>query len=105
MANVRINTRSWLRKCALEEEQVGDTIYTSWGEFEPPVIDPQDGDLTHLVMAGDRIDSLASRYYGDPRFWWVIAQANDMDDPVTALHKGLEIKVPNQRYVRERVAK
>ncbi len=30
----------------------------------------------HRVVAGDRLDALAFRAYGDPEFWWKIADAN-----------------------------
>ena len=32
--------------------------------------------LEHELKVGERLDSLAEDYYGDPRLWWVIAQAN-----------------------------
>lgn len=43
-----------------------------------------DGETTvaeHLVVAGDRLDVLAQRYYGDPLLSWRIADANRADDP------------------------
>lgn len=30
----------------------------------------------HAVVGGDRLDSLAARYFGDPELWWRIADAN-----------------------------
>lgn len=27
-------------------------------------------------MVGERLDVIASKFYGDPRYWWVIAEAN-----------------------------
>lgn len=35
----------------------------------------------HLVTAGDRLDLLAQRYYGDPLLSWRIADANRALDP------------------------
>ena len=32
--------------------------------------------VEHQLEVNDRLDSLAQSYYGDPRLWWVIAQAN-----------------------------
>jgi hypothetical protein len=34
------------------------------------------GVLAHTVEEGDRLDHLADRYYGQPRSWWRIADAN-----------------------------
>lgn len=32
--------------------------------------------LEYTVQVGDRLDSLARKYYGDVELWWVIALAN-----------------------------
>jgi hypothetical protein len=34
------------------------------------------GALQHTLAAGDRPDALAFNYYGDPRLWWRILDAN-----------------------------
>jgi nucleoid-associated protein YgaU len=47
-------------------------------------IAPSDGETTvteHLVVAGDRLDLLAQRYFGDPLLSWRIADANRAGDP------------------------
>lgn len=35
-----------------------------------------EGVIEHRVAAGDRLDSLARRYYNDDRQWWRIVDAN-----------------------------
>ncbi len=35
--------------------------------------------IGYLVRAGDRVDTLAQRAYGDPSTWWRIADANPDD--------------------------
>ena len=32
--------------------------------------------ISHLVVAGERIDTIASQYYGDATSWWRIADGN-----------------------------
>lgn len=32
--------------------------------------------ITHTWVSGDRLYKLASKYYGDPELWWVIAFYN-----------------------------
>jgi nucleoid-associated protein YgaU len=34
------------------------------------------------VKAGDRLPVIAAEVYGDPRLWRLIAEANDIDDPL-----------------------
>ena len=34
-------------------------------------------EIRHIWKTGDRYYKLASRYYGDPTFWWVIAMFNN----------------------------
>jgi nucleoid-associated protein YgaU len=42
----------------------------------PRVIGPAVGVLEHVIRAGERLDLLARHYYGDPRLWWRILDAN-----------------------------
>ncbi|CAM5716319.1 LysM peptidoglycan-binding domain-containing protein [Streptomyces hirsutus] len=51
---------------------------------------------THTVVAGDSLALLAWREYGDATAWRVIAEANDIDDPM-ALVPGTELMVPGLR--------
>lgn len=47
---------------------------------------PLPGTFRHNVEAGDRLDHLAERYYGDPGRWWPIADANpDFTSPLALL--------------------
>jgi hypothetical protein len=48
---------------------------------------------THRVVAGDSLPQLAWREYGDATAWRVIAEANDIDDPMV-LMPGAELLVP-----------
>jgi nucleoid-associated protein YgaU len=48
---------------------------------------------THRLVAGDTLQSLAWREYGDATAWRVIARANDIDDPMR-LQVGTELLIP-----------
>lgn len=37
---------------------------------------PTSGTFRHTINADERLDHLAQRYYGKPRRWWLIADAN-----------------------------
>ncbi|MGW4560897.1 CIS tube protein [Streptomyces sp. NPDC004561] len=58
---------------------------------------PTSGALTaqrvHRVVAGDSLQSLAWREYGDATAWRAIAEANDIDDPAR-LPSGTELLLP-----------
>jgi nucleoid-associated protein YgaU len=102
---VRVQRKSYLRDCELNEDVEGDTVYQYWSPFVGRDIPASDADISHPVASRDRLDSLAKSYYGDHRLWWVIAQANDLDDPVSALHIGVTLRIPDPRYVVEKLTR
>lgn len=75
----------------------GETVY--WDTLDLPAIEPQAGDMVHMVQSTDRIDLLAYKYYGDSVLWWVIALANGMELVPNALHPGENIRIPDPNYV------
>ncbi len=71
----------------------------------PPVlaarrIPPTPGVFEHVVVAGERLDHLASRFYGDPRKYWLIVDANPEElNPLLLLRPGRRIRIPRDRAV------
>jgi Contractile injection system tube protein/LysM domain len=63
---------------------------------------PTSGALTarrvHRVVAGDSLQFLAWREYGDATVWRAIAETNDIDDP-TRLEPGTELMMPAAQEV------
>lgn len=57
-------------------------------------LDPND--MYHTVDANEvsRLDLIAYKYYGNPLLWWVIAQANDIYDPLVYPKSGDIIRIP-----------
>jgi Contractile injection system tube protein/LysM domain len=51
------------------------------------------GARVYVVKAGDRIDVIAYRVYGDATLWRPIAQANDLPDPLD-LRPGQTLSIP-----------
>jgi nucleoid-associated protein YgaU len=49
----------------------------------------------HQITGSDRIDLLADQYYGDPRLWWTIADANPEVLYWGTLTPGQIIRVPS----------
>jgi hypothetical protein len=48
---------------------------------------------THTVRDGDSLPSIAQSAYGDPTRWRVIAEANEIDDPLR-LRRGAMLTIP-----------
>lgn len=72
--------------------------YATWGDpiaANPLGPDILDGVQTaiHVLCLGERLDTLAYQYYGDPDYWWVIALANRIMDPFT-LPVGQQLRIP-----------
>jgi hypothetical protein len=59
-----------------------------------PRIKASDTDVYIISEAGDRIDILAKKYYGEPSMWWVIAVANNLNDANFFVEPGLQLRIP-----------
>ena len=47
-----------------------------------PEITISDADIFIYPVEGERLDTLANRFYGDTTLWWVIAKANGIKGKV-----------------------
>lgn len=54
-------------------------------------------DIYHTVTIEEdcRLDLLADRYYNNPLMWWILAQANNIYDPLSKPKSGEIIRIPN----------
>ena len=50
-------------------------------------------DIRVISVEGDRLDLLANEYYGDSRFWWYIAKANNLK--FMTLEPGTKLRIPS----------
>jgi hypothetical protein len=76
---------------------VDDVVF--WDLAVLPEIPEQSDDLLYQVRETDRIDRLATRFYGSPVLWWVIAVANDMEILPTDLDAADFIRIPSPRFI------
>lgn len=60
-------------------------------------------DLTYIVRVGDTLDSIAHQLLGDGELWWVIADANAIDDLFAPLEPGTVLRIPSRRTVYEEI--
>jgi len=58
----------------------------------------------HVVRDADvgRLDLVAYEYYGNPGWWWVIADANDIID-IFSIKPGATLKIPSRSVVERYV--
>jgi len=59
-----------------------------------PEIRINDGDQFVYPLDGDRLESLAQRYYGDSTLWWIIAKANNIRDGSFGLPPAEKLRIP-----------
>lgn len=62
-----------------------------------PEIKPTADDLYIISTVGDRYDTLAQKFYGDSRLWWIIASANKFTKASLNVEPGLQIRIPNDK--------
>lgn len=89
---------------------IGGTHYETWSDptasnvMGPEILDGVDT-LEHVVSVGERLDTLASKYYGDEELWWVIALSNRIMDPFS-LTVGARLRIPaDARQVLDKVGR
>lgn len=74
-----------------------------WNFIDFPQLPDNPDDFQYQVMSGDRVDSLAQKFYGDPILWWVIALKNDLDILPTDLNDGDVLTIPSPAFVLSRM--
>lgn len=78
----------------LEDADTGISILSTREIQDIPVTSD---DTYHRVRSHEssRLDIIAHTYYKNPLLWWVIAQANNIHDPFTAIAPGTLLRIPS----------
>ena len=58
-----------------------------------------DSYIKHTVTVNDTLDTLSLKYYGNPLYWWIIADINNIQDPFN-LKVGKILIVPYLNQVK-----
>ena len=61
--------------------------------YYPDIVE-SDSDIYVTVSNEEYLDSLAKKYYGDERLWWVIARANDLPGYKLSVDSSKQIRIP-----------
>lgn len=57
-------------------------------------IDMEDIEYTiYSCKGGETLENLALNFYGNPQYWWVIADANRIIDSFKPLEEGMSLKI------------
>ena len=64
--------------------------------YDRKVIKRSVKDRYHEVLPGEdgRLDLISYEYYGTPMYWWSIAQASGIHDPLS-VKRGDRLRIPN----------
>ena len=65
-----------------------------YGTTYYPEIPVSDNDQFIYPQDGDRVDTLAHKYYGDVSLWWMIAQANHIGKGTMNINTGTKLRIP-----------
>ena len=49
----------------------------------------------HQYVQGERLDQIASKYYQNPKSWWLIAEYNPQIVDFTTITPGTILRIPN----------
>lgn len=58
-------------------------------------IDQRVEDIYHEILYGDTLQRIAWQVLGDARYWWVVADFNDIIDPFEDLLPGTQLRLPS----------
>ena len=80
-----------IRTIKIEDDNnlVHETMY----DFK--IDDSDDVYYTVSIKEAGRLDIIAQNAYGVSSYWWVIAMANEIIDPITDVQEGTVLRIPN----------
>jgi hypothetical protein len=76
-----------LKEKETQKQYFESTIY--------PKIKPTDNDIYIISTQSDRLDLLASKYYGNTSYWWIISVANNLNDASLSIEPGRQVRIPS----------
>lgn len=66
----------------------------------PEEMEPYSYDI-HIVKDGETLQNIAFEHYENTRLWWVIAEANHIQNPFDAMIAGLKLIVPKSNTITD----
>jgi len=66
--------------------------------WEKTIFERDETDIAYAIekFYEGRLDLIASAFYNEPRYWWVIAQYNNIMDPFSEIKEGRILLIPSK---------
>jgi len=58
-------------------------------------VPPESVPFYYTAKFGERLDTIANKFYKIPNMWWVIAKANNLANGSVAVAPGTQLFIPN----------
>ena len=75
----------------IQKSDNGKTIYLP---VKYPSLVPSNNDYYIIAREEDRFDLIASDFYGQPTYWWIIVMANDLPGDSMYAPPGFQLRIP-----------
>lgn len=79
----------------MQKKKVNDKGKQVYESLKLPVVAEQENDVYIITNSMDRLDSLSYKYYGNARYWWVIALANNLGKGTMMVEGGVQLRIPH----------
>ena len=77
----------------IKDNENGRIHHESWNQQAIPISNSDDDYYTVTNETEGRLDIIAYKYYGSPRYWWIISLANYIIDPFD-VPVGTTLRIP-----------
>lgn len=101
LTNIKLPITSRLRMFNILESPDGDkemNIFRSY-TLHDDVKNNDNYFIMVLIEEEDWLDNIAAKYYDSPYLWWVVALANDMNNPFEDLKVGQKLKILKPEFL------
>lgn len=97
MADIKVDSRYSVAEIPRDEN---GTEFVDWfGDIKFDVSDYEDN-FEYEIQPVDTVFSIAERFYGDQKFYWVVCRANVILNPFLKLRSGVKIVLPSEKTFR-----
>ena len=110
MSRAVMQEKEWFEKVNRFQTDIDRWIFMKKGErhksweMRVKLAESKDLDDIDFLIADpkfvNRPDAIAYKFYGNAKYWWIIAERNEITDPFTGFYKGRTIKIPAMERVR-----